>query len=278
MSPDDKLRHLRSFPRAPAPNDNIAAVKSNLPDDLVELQQNILAYHVAHHPGSSVFGHDQAKGLKLVELYVRSRSSEEDSVQKSRQSLPPGTENAKPSTSPNPNPSPKLKVKVKPRTDDLEALTVCEVDVQDGKCPSSTGRRCCMLNVHGTLAGPCLTLFLDVASFSALFALGTVVNMDPSGFSTSMNIVWHAAATRGMTLRFVNRSLSLTPRMGAARCEVYDKKTARLLASATQIVSPIPALPSSAHAAAAAQGQTQSPAAARITAAQARPIPPGPKL
>ncbi|KAI0655498.1 hypothetical protein C8Q70DRAFT_923490 [Cubamyces menziesii] len=183
MSPDDKLRHLRSFPRAPAPNDNIAAVKSNLPDDLVELQQNILAYHVAHHPGSSVFGHDQAKGLKLVELYVRSRSSEEDSVQKSRQSLPPGTENAKPST-----------MKVKPRTDDLEALTVCEVDVQDGKCPSSTGRR--MLNVHGTLAGPCLTLFLDVASFSALFALGTVVNMDPSGFSTSMNIVWHAAATR----------------------------------------------------------------------------------
>ncbi|KAI0323661.1 hypothetical protein GY45DRAFT_1219824, partial [Cubamyces sp. BRFM 1775] len=185
MSPGDRLRRFRSFPKAPAPNDDIAAVKSNLPSDAVELQQNILAYHVAHHPGSSVFGHDQAKGLKLVELYVRPRSSEDD----------------------------------------------------------DPARKARMLNVHGTLAGPCLTLFLDVASFSALFALGTIVNMDPSGFSTSMNIVWHAPATRGMTLRFVNRSLSLTPRLGAARCEVYDKRTGRLLASATQIVSPIQALP-----------------------------------
>ncbi|KAH9891959.1 hypothetical protein C8Q73DRAFT_96940 [Cubamyces lactineus] len=271
MSLDDRLRRLRAFPRAPAPNDDIAAVRSNLPSDIVELQQNILAYHVAHHPGSSVFGHGQAKGLKLVEVHVRSRSSEEgDPAEKARQSLPPGTENAKLGTStslqPNPSPSPSPSPSPKPRTDDLEALTVCEVEVVDG-----------MLNVHGTLAGPCLTLFLDVASFSALFALGTVVNFDPSGFSTSMNIVWHAAATRGMTLRFVNRSLSLTPRMGTARCEVYDKKTARLLASATQIVSPVQALPSSTYAA-AAQGQGQGPAAARISAAQARSIAPRPKL
>ncbi|OBZ70472.1 hypothetical protein A0H81_09565 [Grifola frondosa] len=35
------------------------------------LSANILAYHVAHHPGSRVFGHKETKGLKLAEMWVR---------------------------------------------------------------------------------------------------------------------------------------------------------------------------------------------------------------
>ncbi|KAI0671046.1 hypothetical protein C8Q78DRAFT_1130958 [Trametes maxima] len=210
MPLEDRLQRLRSFPRAPAPNNDASAVQSNLDTDVVELLQNILAFHVAHRPGSTTFGNDQAKGLRLVEAYIR-------------QSPGASAKRANP--------------------DDFEALTVCEV-VSDMFCPG-------MLNVHGTLAGPCATLLVDLATFSTLFALGVVIGIDPSGFSTSMNIVWHAPASRGMTLRFVNTTLSLKPRMAAARTEVYDKQTGKLLFSATQIVSPIQALPAAgprAHA------------------------------
>ncbi|KAI8994105.1 hypothetical protein BD414DRAFT_521183 [Trametes punicea] len=213
MSVTDKLQRLRSFPRAPAPNDDPSAVKSNLSEEAVRLHQNILAYHVAHHPDSAVFGNNQAKGLKLVEVYVRPRE-EGSSLEKKRQS--PGTE--------------------KPRAADLEAVTVCEIVVEEG-----------MLNVHGTLAGACAMLLVDIATFAPLFALGEVLDIDASGFSASANLVWHSPALRGMTLRFVSTSLSLKPRMGAARCEVYDKQTGRLLVSATQIISPIQGLPATAN-------------------------------
>ncbi|KAI9064661.1 hypothetical protein FKP32DRAFT_1685402 [Trametes sanguinea] len=214
MPPGDNLQRLRSFPRAPAPNSDASVVKSNLSKEEVELQQNILAYHVAHHPDSAVFGNVQAKGLQLLEVYVRPRREEpreapSASLEKTRQH--PGTDALK-------------------RPDDLEAFTLCEAVVEEG-----------MLNVHGTLAGACAMLLVDIATFSCLFALGTVVNIDPTGFTTSVNLVWHNAAMPGTVLRFVSTSLSLKPRMGVARCEVYDKATGRLLISGTQIITPIQA-------------------------------------
>ncbi|KAI0819179.1 hypothetical protein BC628DRAFT_1404185 [Trametes gibbosa] len=190
-----RLDRLRSFPRAPPPNHDSAAVKSNLPDEDVQLQQNILAYHVAHRPDSTVFGHAQARNLKLTELFVRtrgegvSRPSLQAQADSSRQR--PEAEKAQPSP------------------DDLEAVTVCEFLVEED-----------MLNVHGVLSGACAMLLIDIGTFSALFALGAVVGIDPSGVSTSMNLVWHAPAFRGTTVRLVNTSLTLKPRMAAARCEV----------------------------------------------------------
>ncbi|KAI0366951.1 hypothetical protein BV20DRAFT_971261 [Pilatotrama ljubarskyi] len=215
MPPVDPLQRLRAFPRAPAPNDDSATVKSNLADGTVQLLQNILAYHVAHYTDSKVFGNNHAKSLKLVEAYVVPRGEGGQSVQgeKLRQSLP-GTDI------------------LKGKPDDLEALTVCEATVEED-----------MLNVYGTLSGACATLLIDIATFSALFALGVVAGTDPSGFSVSMNVAWHAPALRGTTLRFVSSSLSLKPRIASAKCEVYDKKTGRLLVSATQIISPIQRLP-----------------------------------
>lgn len=100
MSRLSGLKRLQSFPRAPAPNDDPMVVKTNLTEDAVCLLQNILAYHAADHPGSKVFGHEQAKGLKLVEAFVRSRGRDQDGH--------------------------------KPQ-DCLEAVTVCELLVQDSK-------------------------------------------------------------------------------------------------------------------------------------------------
>lgn len=78
MSRLGDLKRLQSFPRAPAPNNDPAAVKTNLTEDAVCLLQNILAYHVAHYPSSKVFGHEQGQGLKLVEAFVRSRGDGQD--------------------------------------------------------------------------------------------------------------------------------------------------------------------------------------------------------
>ncbi|KAI0768965.1 hypothetical protein BD413DRAFT_478496 [Trametes elegans] len=215
MPSRDNLQRLRSFPRAPPPNQDSSTVISNLPDHLVQLQQNILAYHIAHHPdppARSAYGSEHAKSLKLVEAYVRPREEGGGATSGENACQSPGTA---------PNISP----------DDLLATTVCETQVEEG-----------MLNVHGTLAGACATLLIDLSTFSSLFVLGTVTNIDPSGFSTSMHLVWHAPATCGMTLRLVATSLSLKPRLASARCEVFDKRTGALLVSATQVVSPVQAV------------------------------------
>ncbi|KAI0629885.1 hypothetical protein C8Q77DRAFT_273489 [Trametes polyzona] len=209
MPSRDRLDRLLAFSRAPAPNDDSSAVKTNLPNSTVQLLQDILAHHIAHRPDSDVFGHGQAKNLKLVEAFVRPRAQDQNATGSNpTRQVPEG----------------------KPDADGLEAVTVCEIPVEKD-----------MLNVHGTLAGACTTLLIDLGTFSALFALGVVVGVDPTGFSASMNVVWHAPAVRGATLRLVNTSLALKPRMASARCEIYDQD-GKLLVSATQIVSPIQGL------------------------------------
>ncbi|TFK86283.1 hypothetical protein K466DRAFT_646481 [Polyporus arcularius HHB13444] len=199
---------LRAFPAAPAPNDDPSKVKSNIAEDNVRLCQNVLAYHIAHHPDSRVFGHEQASGLTMTEVTVNPRGAGKEGKN--------------------------------PRPDDFEAVTVCELTVQEG-----------MLNVHGTLAGPCAMLVIDLATFAPLFALSALTGVDASGFSTSMNIVWHAPAVAGMTLRFVGTTLSFRARMASARCEVYDKKKGTLIISATHVIAPVPGLPVAGGAAAA---------------------------
>ncbi|TCD64229.1 hypothetical protein EIP91_004331 [Steccherinum ochraceum] len=65
------LDRLRKFPTAGPPNDDPASVKGNLSLDQKQLLANILAYHIAHHPGSKVFANEVAGNLKLVEAYIR---------------------------------------------------------------------------------------------------------------------------------------------------------------------------------------------------------------
>lgn len=72
------LDRLRKFPKAPPPNDDPARVRGNLTPDQKQLALNILAYHVAHYPGSKVFAHDTAGKLKLVEAYIRNSEDTTD--------------------------------------------------------------------------------------------------------------------------------------------------------------------------------------------------------
>lgn len=106
------IERLKAFPRAPAPNDDPTSVKSNLEPGDVELLQNILAYHVAHHPDSKVFGNAQAAGLKLVEAFVRSPGS----GQTNDLGTTKGGSDFRGQ-----------------RPDKLEAVTVCELTVEEGE-------------------------------------------------------------------------------------------------------------------------------------------------
>lgn len=112
----DAIARLRAFPRAPAPNDDATAVESDLSEADVVLCQNILAYHVAHRLGSKVFGNGQAKGLKMVAVHVKGRGS--DAIEGS------------PASPQSPNLGPARKGGV---PDDLEAVTVCELTVEEGQ-------------------------------------------------------------------------------------------------------------------------------------------------
>lgn len=58
---------FRTLPSAPAPNDDVSKIQSNLSLGDKQLLVNILAYHCAN----DVFGHKEASGLKLIELWVR---------------------------------------------------------------------------------------------------------------------------------------------------------------------------------------------------------------
>ncbi len=140
------IDRLRAFPAAPAPNDDPSKVKSNLAEDDVRLCQNVLAYHIAHHPDSRVFGHEQASGLTMTEVTVNARGAAKEKGKEGK----------------------------KPRPDDFEAVTVCELTVQEGELSPGVsiapGRMLMlavfvfsgMLNVHGTLAGPCAMLVIDL--------------------------------------------------------------------------------------------------------------------
>ncbi|EMD40337.1 hypothetical protein CERSUDRAFT_79996 [Gelatoporia subvermispora B] len=203
----------RQLPSAPAPNDRPDDIKGNLSLEQRQHAVNILAFHVAHHPDSRVFGHDVAKGLELVEAWVKPvmMGAQSDSVDVSanqQHEQESGTA--------------------------LRGRTICEILVEEG-----------MLNVHRSLAGACAVLLLDIATFSSLFVLSLVSGVDAWGVSTAMNITWHAPAGRGTKLRFVSTTLSLGGRLSAARCEIYDAQSARLLISAVHTISPLKTLSSS---------------------------------
>ena len=75
----DPLARLRSIPPAPAPNDNPESIKGNVSLEEKRLQANILAYHVAHNPGSKIFANEALRGLQLVEVNVRKQSPQDAS-------------------------------------------------------------------------------------------------------------------------------------------------------------------------------------------------------
>lgn len=115
------IERFKAFPAAPAPNDDPRTVKSNLTEEQVRLLQNVFAHHIAHHPDSRVFGHEQVRGLKLVEITVTAKNA-------------PGQKGKETQTRAS-------------RPDDFEGVTVCELTVQEGKLVDraiASGRRLIM--------------------------------------------------------------------------------------------------------------------------------------
>jgi len=201
----DFLSTVRRLPPALPPNDNPASIKGNLALERKQLNVNILAWHIANFPGSRVFGHAELKDLRLVETHVWKANMGENLVELLEETIFP----------------------VDARQHSLKGQTVCEVTVTEE-----------MLNVHGTLAGGCSAHLIDIGTFSSLLTLSMVTGADYTGVSTSLNITYHAPAKAGAELRMVSTSISTSGRVVAARAEVYDKRTSKLLVSAVHTIAP----------------------------------------
>ncbi|RXW15455.1 hypothetical protein EST38_g10404 [Candolleomyces aberdarensis] len=100
----------------------------------------------------------------------------------------------------------------------LEATTIAEVKVTRH-----------MLNGAGMLHGGCLAYIVDN---TPLVVLGLIQNVNGVGVTQSMNVLFHAPAPLGTILRIVSSSVSLGGRVMSSRCEVLDKESGRIVASA----------------------------------------------
>ncbi|KAJ7057834.1 HotDog domain-containing protein [Mycena amicta] len=103
----------------------------------------------------------------------------------------------------------------------MEALTVAEVTVTKH-----------MLNGAGMLHGGCLTYLIDNCASTPLVALGLMSGTNGVGVTQGMNVLFHAPAPVGAILRITSSSISMGGRVMAARCEIVDKISGRVVASA----------------------------------------------
>ncbi|KAF8660492.1 hypothetical protein AX16_001617 [Volvariella volvacea WC 439] len=103
----------------------------------------------------------------------------------------------------------------------LEATTVAEVVVTKH-----------MLNGAGMLHGGCVAYLIDNCCSTPLVVLGLVQNVNGVGVTQSMNVLFHAPASLGTRLSIESTSVSLGGRVMSSRCEIIDKDTGRIVASA----------------------------------------------
>ncbi|KZT06484.1 uncharacterized protein LAESUDRAFT_180420 [Laetiporus sulphureus 93-53] len=203
----DFLAKAHKLPPAPPPNNDPSSVKGNISLEKKDLAQRIMAWHIGNYPGSKIFGRSELSDLKLTEVAVRTVGMG-DHTELVGEDVPVEELRKMP----------------------LEVQSVMEIKVKEE-----------MLNVHKTLAGGCSAHLLDVGTFSPLLILSLVTGIDATGVSMAMNLVWHSAAPLGTELKIVGTSLSLRGGITAARSEVYDKKTKRLLVSAVHTIAPFAA-------------------------------------
>lgn len=103
----------------------------------------------------------------------------------------------------------------------MEATTVTEIVVSKS-----------MLNGAGMLHGGCLAFLIDNCCSTPLVALGLIQNINGVGVTQSMNIMFHSPAPSGSCLRIISTSVAMGGRIMSARCEVINKKTGSVVASA----------------------------------------------
>ncbi|KAI9569364.1 HotDog domain-containing protein [Boletus coccyginus] len=103
----------------------------------------------------------------------------------------------------------------------MEATTTAEVAVAKN-----------MLNGAGMLHGGCLAFLIDNCCSTPLVALGLIQNVNGVGVTQAMNVVFHSPAPAGSCLRIISTSIAMGGRIMSARCEVINKGTGNVVASA----------------------------------------------
>ncbi|KAK2460741.1 hypothetical protein APHAL10511_007211 [Amanita phalloides] len=111
------------------------------------------------------------------------------------------------------------------RTDErrgrLSATTIAEVEVSKH-----------MLNGAGMLHGGCLAYLIDNCCSTPLVVLGIIHGVNGVGVTQAMNVLFHAPAPLGTRLTIVSTSIALGGRVMSSRCEIMDKDSGRIIASA----------------------------------------------
>jgi acyl-coenzyme A thioesterase 13 len=103
----------------------------------------------------------------------------------------------------------------------MEAITTAEVVVDKR-----------MLNGAGMLHGGCVAFLIDNCCSTPLVALGLIQNINGVGVTQAMNVVFHSPAPAGSCLRIISTSIAIGGRIMSARCEVINKGTGNVVASA----------------------------------------------
>ncbi|KAF8880791.1 HotDog domain-containing protein [Infundibulicybe gibba] len=100
----------------------------------------------------------------------------------------------------------------------MEATTVAEIVVSKH-----------MLNGAGMLHGGCVAYLIDN---TPLVVLGLLQNVNGVGVTQAMNVLFHSPASLGACLSIISTSISLGGRVMTSRCEIVDKGSGRVVASA----------------------------------------------
>ncbi|CAE6528193.1 hypothetical protein RSOLAG22IIIB_00513 [Rhizoctonia solani] len=117
-----------------------------------------------------------------------------------------------------------------------QAIVVCEISVEDD-----------MLNLLGTLHGGCAAYLIDICSSIAIAVAPQGVNnptdwWGKTSVSQALNVLYHAPARSGTTLKIISETIVLGGRAGTVRCEIWDMPNNTLVASGTHTKMPLAGL------------------------------------
>ncbi|EJF59679.1 hypothetical protein BD309DRAFT_965599 [Dichomitus squalens] len=89
-----------------------------------------------------------------------------------------------------------------------------------------------MLNGAGLVHGGCLCYLIDNCASFPLVALGVLQNANGVGVTQAINIFFHAPASLQTCMKITSTSVTLSGRIMTSRCEIVDKASGRMIASA----------------------------------------------
>ncbi|RPD55480.1 hypothetical protein L226DRAFT_469898 [Lentinus tigrinus ALCF2SS1-7] len=110
---------------------------------------------------------------------------------------------------------------VEQKGEKMEVTVVAEVQASKG-----------MLNGAGTVHGGCLCYLIDNCASFPLVALGVLKNINGVGVTQALNVFFHAPASIDTCMQITSTSVTLGGRIMTSRCEITDKKSGRMIASA----------------------------------------------